>query len=228
MKLIREFTEDVQLEPVVEEHTGKKEWYFHGITLQAEVKNANKRFYPFNVLSEAVNNYVSNAIQKNTLNSAGELNHPKEDMHIINMENVSHKFVDIKRDGNNFITKAKILDEQPKGKIAKNLLEQGFKLGISSRGLGDIEEKNGYMEVNSLHLVTAGDLVSNPAAPDAFVDGVLESIEFELGQDGIKRKEILSEMDKYKKLVKEHKNDDIQKGIKDILSEYIKKITISK
>ena len=177
MKFIREYTDDVIVESVLDEATNEKSWYIKGVTLQSEIKNKNGRIYPKSVLKEAVNKYIENHLKKNTVNALGELNHPKIEPYIVNMDNATHKFIEIVEDGNNFIAKAKVLDT-PKGKIVQNLLKEGIKIGISSRGFGELKEEKGVKIVTQFELVTAGDLVSNPSAPDAFVQGVMEGVEW--------------------------------------------------
>lgn len=178
-KLIREFNEDILTESYLEEGTGKKSWTISGITLQSELQNKNKRVYPKIVLSEAVNIHITEQMKNNR--ALGELNHPTGNNSVshINLDRVSHKFIEVIEDGNNFICKAKVLD-MPCGKIVANLLEADVKLGISSRGLGKIKVDKGVTLVEKLHLVSLGDIVGTPSAPNAYINGILESVEFEI------------------------------------------------
>ena len=169
MKLIREEIE--QVEVIVESRNGKKNLYIEGVFLQSEMKNRNGRMYPKQTLMREVNRYNENFVEKGR--ALGELGHP--DGPTVNLDRVSHKIVSLKEDGNNFIGKAKILST-PMGKIASNLLGEGVKLGVSSRGVGSLSKTNeGYSVVGEdFTLATAADIVADPSAPDAFVDGIME------------------------------------------------------
>lgn len=172
MKLITETIEDIKI--LVEEKNGKKSLYIEGIFLQADLKNRNGRMYPMETLEREVNKYAESYIVPGR--ALGELGHP--DSPTINLDRVSHKIVSLAREGSNFIGKAKIL-ETPMGKIAKNLLDEGVKLGVSSRGIGSIEERNGINVVkDDFMLSTAADIVADPSAPDAFVQGIMEGKEW--------------------------------------------------
>ena len=169
MKLITEEIE--QVEVIVESRNGKKNLYIEGVFLQSEMKNRNGRMYPKQTLMREVNRYNENFVEKGR--ALGELGHP--DGPTVNLDRVSHKIVSLKEDGNNFIGKAKILST-PMGKIASNLLGEGVKLGVSSRGVGSLSKTNeGYSVVGEdFTLATAADIVADPSAPDAFVDGIME------------------------------------------------------
>ena len=169
MKLIREEIE--QVEVIVENRNGKKSLFIEGVFLQSEMKNRNGRMYPKSTLAREVGRYNENFVQKGR--ALGELGHP--DGPTVNLDRVSHKIVSLKEDGNNFIGKAKILGT-PMGKIASNLLGEGVKLGVSSRGVGSLNKTNeGYSVVGEdFTLATAADIVADPSAPDAFVDGIME------------------------------------------------------
>jgi|TARA_B100000085_G_scaffold49103_1_gene42387 hypothetical protein len=173
MKLISEEIVDVKF--ITESNdSGKKSHFIEGVFLQSEIKNRNGRMYPFDTLSREVGKYNENYIQRGR--ALGELGHP--DGPSINLDRVSHKIVSLQAEGRNFIGKAKIL-ETPMGRIAKNLLDEGVKLGVSSRGLGSIERK-GDMNVvkDDFMLSTAADIVADPSAPDAFVEGIMEGVEW--------------------------------------------------
>lgn len=172
MKLITENIEDIQV--LTEEKDGKKNYYIEGIFLQGDLTNRNGRNYPVNILEREVTKYNENFV--GTGRALGELGHP--DGPTINLDRVSHKILSLKREGNNFIGKAKLL-ETPMGKIAKSLLDDGVKLGVSSRGLGSMTEKNGINYVGEdFMLATAADIVADPSAPDAFVEGIMEGKEW--------------------------------------------------
>jgi hypothetical protein len=220
-KLIKEYNEDIISESVLDETTGKKKWSISGITLQGEVRNKNKRIYPKSVLDEAIKKHVNES--QNFTRSLGELNHPDPGMSAINLDRVSHKFVSVTEDGNNFITKAEVLDT-PCGKIVQNLLEGGVQLGISSRGLGNVKNQDGGVLVESLHLVSLGDIVSDPSGQNCFIQGVLESVEFELIGGEFHQKEVNIQMDKYYKMIKESDRKDLDNAVKSIFSSYLSKI----
>ena len=172
MKLIAE--EITQVDFLCEEKEGKKNYFIEGIFLQAELKNRNGRMYPMKTLAREVAKYDENYIQKGR--ALGELGHP--DGPSINLDRVSHKIVSLSEDGTNFVGKAKLLDT-PMGKIAKNLLDEGVRLGVSSRGMGSIIKKeNCNMVADDFMLATAADIVADPSAPDAFVDGIMEGKEW--------------------------------------------------
>ena len=227
MKFIREFSDDIIIESIVDEETNKKSWYIKGVTLQSEIKNKNGRIYPKPILKDAVNTYIENHLKKNTVQSLGEMNHPDIKPYVVNMENATHKFVDISENNNDFITKAKILDT-PKGLIVQNLLRENIKIGISSRGFGELKEDNGTKIVKQFELITAGDLVSNPSAPDAFVQGVMEDAEwiYENGCYVQKECEIEQQIDENKQIIDEmfSKVDkgEIQKVLSTIWEDYLK------
>jgi hypothetical protein len=172
MKLITESIEDIQI--LEEEANGKKLLYIEGVFLQADLKNRNGRVYPFGVLEREVGRYNEQYVSAGR--ALGELGHP--DGPTVNLDRVSHKIVSLKAEGTNFIGKAQILNT-PMGSIAKSLLESGVKLGVSSRGMGSIEEKNGANYVrDDFMLATAADIVADPSAPDAFVNGIMEGKEW--------------------------------------------------
>ena len=153
---------------------GKKNYFIEGVFLQAELKNRNNRMYPLKTLSKEVAKYDENYIQKGR--ALGVLGHP--DGPSINLDRVSHKILSLKEDGNNFIGRAKLLDT-PMGGIAKNLLDEGVKLGVSSRGMGSIrKEENCNVVMDDFMLATAADIVADPSAPDAFVNGIMEGKEW--------------------------------------------------
>ncbi len=173
MKLIREEIESVEF--LVEQKNGKKSMYIEGIFLQGDLQNRNGRMYPINVLRKEVSRYNENHIQKGR--ALGELGHP--DGPTVNLDRVSHKIVSLKESGSNFIGKAKILGT-PMGKIAASLVEEGVKLGVSSRGIGSLKPTREGVNVvgDDFMLSTAADIVADPSAPDAFVEGIMEGKEW--------------------------------------------------
>jgi len=176
MKLISEEIESVNF--ITEEKGGKKSHFIEGVFLQSDIKNRNGRMYPMNTLSREVGRYNESFIKKGR--ALGELGHP--DGPTVNLDRVSHKIISLNQEGKNFIGKAKIL-ETPMGKIASSLLSEGVKLGVSSRGLGSIERR-GNMNVvkDDFMLSTAADIVADPSAPDAFVEGIMEGKEWVMAE----------------------------------------------
>ena len=173
MKLIREEIENVEF--IVENRNGKKSLYIEGVFLQGNIKNRNGRMYPMETLRKEVSRYNENHIQSGR--ALGELGHP--DGPTVNLDRVSHKIVSLKESGSNYVGKAKILGT-PMGKIASNLLDEGVKLGVSSRGVGSLKPtREGYSVVGEdFMLATAADIVADPSAPDAFVSGIMEGKEW--------------------------------------------------
>ena len=173
MKLIREEIETVEF--LVEQKNGKKSMYIEGVFLQGDIQNRNGRMYPVNVLRKEVARYTENHIAKGR--ALGELGHPEGPT--VNLDRVSHKIVSLKESGSNFIGKAKILST-PMGKIASSLIEEGVKLGVSSRGIGSLKPTREGVNVVSddFRLSTAADIVADPSAPDAFVEGIMEGKEW--------------------------------------------------
>ena len=172
MKLITENIEDIQI--LTEEKDGKKNLYIEGVFLQSEIKNRNGRVYPFRVLEKEVARYNEEYVK--TGRALGELGHP--DGPTVNLDRVSHRITSLKSEGNNFIGKAQIL-ATPMGSIAKSLLEEGVKLGVSSRGMGSIDRQESASYVmDDFMLATAADIVADPSAPDAFVNGIMEGAEW--------------------------------------------------
>jgi hypothetical protein len=173
MKLITETIEEAKV-IITEGKSGQKNHFIEGIFLQGDLKNRNGRMYPVGLLEREVTRYDSSYIQKGR--ALGELGHPEGPT--INLDRVSHSIQSLKREGNNFVGRARILDT-PMGRIAKSLLGEGVKLGVSSRGLGSLKEQNGMKIVSDdFMLATAADIVADPSAPDAFVNGIMEGREW--------------------------------------------------
>jgi len=173
MKLITEVTEDV--ETVIEEGTdGKKRLFLEGVFMQAAIKNRNGRLYPLEVLETEVNRYITEKVHTNR--ALGELNHPASPQ--VNPERACIRICELRRDGNNFVGKALVLNT-PMGSIVRGIMEGGGKLGVSSRGMGTLKKSGMVTEVqNDFRLATAADVVSDPSAPDAFVNGIMEDTEW--------------------------------------------------
>jgi hypothetical protein len=173
MKLISEQVENVEF--IFEEKEGKgKEYKIKGIFLQGEVKNRNGRVYPMEVLDKEVSRYNREFIEQNR--AMGELGHPEGPT--VNLDRVSHMITSLKKEGKNYIGEAKIMST-PMGNIVKNLIDDGAKLGVSSRGMGSLVEKGGVKYVNKdFYLATAADIVADPSAPQAFVEGIMEGKEW--------------------------------------------------
>ena len=207
MKLIREEIESVEF--LVEQKNGKKSMYIEGVFLQGDIQNRNGRMYPIATLRKEVARYNENHIQ--TGRALGELGHP--DGPTVNLDRVSHKITSLKESGSNFIGKAKILNT-PMGKIAASLVEEGVKLGVSSRGIGSLKPTREGVNVVSddFMLSTAADIVADPSAPDAFVEGIMEGKEW-VWDGGILREKLAEKTYKQintlvdQKALDEHKLD---------------------
>jgi hypothetical protein len=200
MKLITETIEDVK---VITEGTGdEKKLYIEGVFLQSELKNRNGRVYPFAVLEKEVNRYNEEYVK--TKRALGELGHP--DGPTVNLDRVSHRITDLHAEGNNFIGKAQILDT-PMGKIAKSLLGEGVQLGVSSRGMGSIDKREDTSYVmDDFMLATAADIVADPSAPDAFVNGIMEGKEW-VWDNGILKE---SKVAKYQRYMSESTRKELE------------------
>ncbi len=184
MKLITEQIEPVEV--LTEDKDGKKDTYIKGVFLQTEITNRNGRMYKYETMSREVSKYNEEFIQRGR--ALGELGHPEGPT--INLDRVSHKIVELTPEGKNFVGKAKLL-ETPMGRIAKNLLEEGVQLGVSSRGLGSLKKEGTTSVVaDDFILSTAADIVADPSAPDAFVEGIYEGKEWTLVDGKIKEAQI--------------------------------------
>ena len=205
MKLIREEIESVEF--LVEQKNGKKSMYIEGVFLQGNIKNRNGRMYPMETLRREVGRYSENHIQSGR--ALGELGHPEGPT--VNLDRVSHKIVSLKESGSNFIGKAKILST-PMGKIASSLIEEGVKLGVSSRGVGSLQQtKEGFAVVGEdFMLATAADIVADPSAPDAFVEGIMEGKEW-VWDGGILREKYATKTYKQINTLDDQKKLDEQK-----------------
>ena len=203
MKLITEVIEEVQVITEAKEN-GDKTYFIEGIFMQGNQKNRNGRIYPVDVLEREVGRYNTEYIQKNR--AYGELGHPQGPT--INLDRVSHMIKELYRDGDNFKGKAKIMDT-PMGNIVKNLMSEGATLGVSSRGMGSLKAKNGANEVqNDFYLATAGDIVADPSAPDAFVEGIMEGKEWVWDNGIIKEVDIVNYRDEINESIRKRQKEE--------------------
>lgn len=219
MKLILE--ESAEFEFVTEaKEDGSKDHYIHGIFLQADVKNRNGRMYPMPIMEREVERYMNDVVKNNR--AYGELGHPAGPQ--INLDRVSHMITELKKNGNNFIGKAKLTDT-PMGNIAKGLLKSGANLGVSSRGMGSLKpNKLGIMEVQEdFRLATAADIVADPSAPDAFVKGIMENVDWLY--DSVKDTWIEQKLHETRKIMKKMSMDEIEQTKFGIFESYMKSLS---
>jgi hypothetical protein len=203
------------VEYITEATSNGKNYKIKGTFLQADVKNRNGRVYPLNILEKEVGRYNKEFIQKKR--AFGELGHP--DGPTVNLERVSHMITDLYPDGKNFVGEAKVMDT-PYGKIVKNLIDEGAMLGVSSRGMGSLEPKNGAQVVkNDFYLATAADIVADPSAPNAFVEGIME------GKDWVWDNGIVKEVDiaEYKSMLDQKHKDRADQQAK-IFANFLSKL----
>ena len=204
MKLISEFN-DYGVQPVIVEQNekGEKDYFIEGIFMQSEIKNRNGRIYPKEVIQKEVKRYNKEFVEQDR--AFGELGHPEGPT--INLDKVSHMIEKLEEDGNNFVGRAKILST-PNGQIVKNLIDDGAKLGVSSRGLGSLESKGNAQYVkDDFQLATAGDIVADPSAPEAFVEGIMEGVEW-VYESGILKAKDIDEMQKEMKTARLNKLEE--------------------
>jgi len=222
MKLITELFEDVQYIAEAKEN-GEKEHFIEGVFLQANKKNRNGRIYPLNIMESEVNRYMNEVVKYNR--GYGELGHPQGPS--INLDRVSHIITELRRDGDNFIGKAKLTDT-PMGNIAKGLLKSGANLGVSSRGMGTLTpSKDGTMMVGpDFRLATAADIVADPSAPDAFVKGIMEGVEWVY--DPVKDSWHEEKLDNMKKAMNKMTVNQIEENKLAIFENYISSLMFKK
>ena len=216
MKLICEVNEqDVEYITEAKEN-GQKDYKIKGVFMQGEIKNRNGRVYPMQVLDEQVKKYTDNYVNQNR--AYGELGHPSGPT--INLERVSHMITDLTKEGNNYIGEAKIMDT-PYGKIVKNLMDEGAKLGVSSRGMGSLKQ-NGNSQVvqKDYHLATAADIVADPSAPDAFVEGIMEGKEW-IWDNGVLRE---AQVNEYKEEISKTSKADLEGAKLKIFADFLSKL----
>ena len=213
MKLITEMTEDIQLLAEVNEKTGEKDYFIEGIFMQSNQKNRNGRVYPESVLMNEVKRYNKEYVEKNR--AMGELNHPQGPT--VNLDRVSHIIKELKQDGDDVYGKAKIMDT-PMGKIAKNLIDEGAKLGVSSRGMGSLKQnKEGVNEVQKDFMLAAVDIVADPSAPNAFVNGIMEGAEW-VWDNGVLREKHIAD---YKKEIERTNKQDLEEKMLSVFTDFI-------
>jgi hypothetical protein len=219
MKLICEVNEEVNyVTETLDEATGKKNLFIEGVFMQGDIKNRNGRMYPADVLDKEVKRYNDQYIEKNR--AYGELGHPQGPT--INLERVSHMITKLERDGSNFMGKAKIMTETPYGKIVESLIKDGGQLGVSSRGMGSVKpSRDGTGVVQSdFYLATAADIVADPSAPDAFVNGIMEGKEW-VWENGIIREATVAD---YKKQIKTASKKELEEAKYRIFADFINKL----
>ena len=214
MKLITETIENIEV--LTEERNGKKDYKIKGIFMQADIKNRNGRIYPVGTLAKEVKRYNEQFINKKR--AFGELGHP--DGPTVNLERVSHMITSLKPEGKNFVGEAKIMDT-PYGKIVKNLIDEGAQLGVSSRGMGSLQSgSQGNVVGKDFYLATAADIVADPSAPDAFVEGIMEGKEW-VWDNGIRKS---MEVEKYKEEIEKTKRAELAEKKASIFKDFLKKI----
>ncbi len=190
MKLITEFNENNDVECIIEaKENGEKSYVIEGIFAQADKKNRNGRIYPKPIMESAVGKYVTEQVSKKR--AVGELNHPEGPT--VNLDKVSHLITNLKMEGNNVVGKAQILDT-PMGKIVQGLLSGGVRLGVSTRGMGSLETKNGANYVKEDFILSTVDIVQDPSAPDAFVNGIMEGVDW-VWNNGILEPQVIEDME---------------------------------
>ena len=190
MKLITEYTENDTLQCIIEKkEDGEKSYVIEGVFAQADQKNRNGRIYPKAIMESAVGKYDKEQIQKNR--AVGELNHPEGPT--VNLDKVSHRITEMKFDGNDVVGKAQILDT-PMGKIVKGLLDGGVQLGVSTRGMGSLEQRNGAMVVKDDFILSTVDIVQDPSAPNAFVNGIMEGVDW-VWDNGVLKPQVIEKME---------------------------------
>ena len=214
MKLISEEVQNAEY--LIEENNGKKEYKIRGVFLQSEIKNRNGRVYPREILVREVNRYTKEFINKNR--AFGELGHP--DGPTVNLERVCHMVKSLTPEGDNFIGEAKIMDT-PYGKIVKGLIDEGAQLGVSSRGMGSIINRNGINFVkDDFYLATAADIVADPSAPDAFVEGIMESREWVWDNGVLKQVDI----EAWKQQIQEAKRTVLEEKKLEVFKSFLTKL----
>ena len=214
MKLISEEIQNAEM--LVEETNGKKNYKIKGVFLQSDIKNRNGRIYENDILTKEVKRYNQEFINKKR--AFGELGHP--DGPTVNLERVSHMITKLEPEGKNFIGEAKIMDT-PYGKIVKGLIDEGAQLGVSSRGMGSLVQKNGANYVGKdFYLATAADIVADPSAPDAFVEGIMENKEWVWDNGVIKAQDI----EEYKEHIKEAKRLKLAEAKANVFKSFLEKL----
>ena len=214
MKLITEHLESVQY---ITEANGKgeKDVFIEGIFMQAEKENRNKRIYPKQVLAEATAKYVKEQVKSGR--AVGELNHPEGPQ--INLDKVSHRITELNWEGNNVVGKALILDT-PMGKIVKGLVEGGVKLGVSSRGMGTVERREDKTYVKDDYILNTIDIVQDPSAPSAFVEGIMEGVEWVWDNGFLKPQQI----EEYETEIRKVSSDRLSEAQENVWQDFLSKL----
>lgn len=214
MKLITELTEDIKY---VTENVGNgsKNFFIEGIFMQSDVKNRNGRIYPQNILLKECNRYITDYVAKGR--ALGELNHPTGPT--VNLDRVSHIVKELHEDGKNIYGRAKVLDT-PMGRIVQNLIQEGAQLGVSTRGMGSLKSRNGYQEVQEDFMLAAIDIVADPSAPSAFVNGIMEGKEWIYENNGWCERNT----EEARKLIKKSSSRNLDKNIVKIFEQYFRNL----
>ena len=216
MKLITETTENIEVITEAKGNGNGNDYKIRGIFLQGDIKNRNGRVYPVEVLSKEVGRYNKEFVEKKR--AFGELGHP--DGPTVNLERVSHMITSLKPEGRNFIGEAKIMDT-PYGKIVKNLIDEGAQLGVSSRGMGSMKQVNGKNVINNdFYLATAADIVADPSAPDAFVEGIMEGKEWVWDNGVLKSMEV----EKYKEIIEGTRRAELAEAKARVFKDFLSKV----
>ncbi len=218
MKLICELNEVINYLTEAKDEQGGKSYFIEGVFLQGDIKNRNGRVYPAEVLDKEISRYNKEYVEKNR--AYGELGHPQGPT--INLERVSHMITDLKRDGSNFMGRAKIMTETPYGAIVKSLMDEGAQLGVSSRGMGTVKPNGkGVAEVqNDFYLATAADIVADPSAPDAFAQGIMEGKEW-VWENGIIREATIAD---YQNEIKTSSRKELEEAKIRVFEDFISKL----
>lgn len=212
MKLITEHTDELRY--LTEEQNGQRKYVIEGIFMQSEKKNRNGRVYPRQVLESACNKYVKEQVSKGR--AVGELGHP--DSPTINLDRVSHKITELNWDGDNVMGKAEIL-ETPMGQIVRGLMDGEVQLGVSTRGMGSLQEKGGRTVVGSDFILSTVDIVQDPSAPEAFVNGIMEGVEYFVENGVIKAQDV----DGYRKTLNTVSEDNLAAAQMKIFKDFLNK-----
>lgn len=214
MKLITELVEDVQY---IQEDSGNggKDYFIEGVFLQSEVKNRNGRVYPTPTLIKECRRYIKEYVEKNR--AMGELNHPTGPT--VNLDRVSHMVKNLRESGRDIVGKAKILNT-PMGNIVKNLIAEGAKMGVSSRGMGSLKPRNGYQEVQEDFMLAAIDIVADPSAPSAFVNGIMEGKEW-VWDNGILKAQVIEQ---YHNTIKKSSSRNLEKTMLKVFNSFLRSI----
>ena len=216
MKLITEFNEHQEVVCIVEaKDNGEKSYAIEGVFAQADKKNRNGRIYPKAIMEKAVGKYVAEQVSKKR--AVGELNHPEGPT--VNLDKVSHLITDLRLEGNDVVGRAQILDT-PMGRIVKGLLEGGVQLGVSSRGMGSLVERNGVMYVQDDFMLSTVDIVQDPSAHDAFVNGIMEGVEWVWENGMLKPQQI----EKYETEIKKASSSKLEEAKLRVFTDFLSKL----